>query len=62
MKTAQEKLAKLREHNTAMYRGDKMGTLKKTEVQEAIETNLESFSKEVIQTRQGRVQDRHVPV
>lgn len=59
MKTAQEKLAKLREHNTAMYRGDKVGTLKKTEVQEAIETNLENFSKEVIQTRQGRVQDRH---
>lgn len=59
MKTQKEKLEKLREHNTAVYRGDKVGTLKKTEVTEAIQSSLEDFAREVVETRQGKMQDRY---
>lgn len=56
--TAKEKLSKLREHNTALYKGDKVGSMKKTEVTEAYQENIESFAKEVVETRKGDIRDR----
>lgn len=59
MATAKEKLSKLREHNHALYKGDKVGTLKETEVTSAYEENLESFAKQVLEARQGKLVDEY---
>lgn len=53
-----EQLAKLREHNTSIYKGDKAGTLKKTEIRKSYEDTINSFAKEVVETRQGKLEDR----
>lgn len=55
---AQEKLSKLIEHNAAIYKGDQIGTLKKNDVIDAYQENFESFATEIIETRQGRTQDK----
>lgn len=59
MATAKEKLSKLRDHNVAQYKGDRVGTLSKVEVQDAYQENLESFATEVIKTRQGKIVDKY---
>lgn len=59
MKTAKEKLEKLREHNIALYKGDQVGPMKKAEVQEAYSDNMAEFAKEVTLTRQGKQKDRY---
>jgi len=58
MSTATDKLSKLRQHNEALAKGDRVGVLKKTEVTDAYLENIESFAKDVIETRQGSVKDR----
>lgn len=59
-KTKQEKLDALRKHNQSLSNGNPGGTIQdRTTVRDAYGENLEDFAKEVIQTRQGRMQDRY---
>lgn len=58
-KTAKEKLSALIDHNTSIHKGDKCGTLKKVEVQDAYQENLENFAKETIATRNGKILDNY---
>lgn len=52
------KLNKLIDHNTSIYKGDKVGTLKKTDIQTAYEESFGEFAKQIVETRQGKMVDR----
>lgn len=58
-KNKAEKLQKLVAHNKAIYGGSKVGTLKKTEVRDAYEENLNDFATEVVLTREGKFKDHY---
>lgn len=56
----QAKLQSLKKHNTAIYKGDRTGTIvEQNKIIDIYQETLSDFAKEVIETRQGRVEDKY---